>query len=879
MNYFELSIYFKKSLGIDVEFDLKLNTSNIFFPISWAYDISLNPTDKQVEDGEIAQYSFRTKVQLMPGSKLEVAEGAKLTSSNAIYVHMNKENISVGPNNVVIYGDETDTRLPFAYQVDVEDKDEEGNGLGTFHKEWRWELSERHKAAEFIVNGELSVHTLAGQVKSTNPGAIVTITNGTSYALHKVISHSNADKDSTVNSVAPTVYASLYGNAAIPTTGVAYMYNGTSWKYASVTANFETNGGNTIGSRPLNYNVSNGYYGTMPDNPTRTGYTFLGWYVDSAFTTLAVIENGYITNDINSTSITLYAKWVKNEITVEYNTDGGTISGVADTSLERSEIVSDSNVRYTVTLPTVYKTGYKFLGWYNGSTRVGGSGETYTFVANSLNYTNTVNLTAKWEIIDYTITYQNAVSTHPSFDSTALGLPGTFNANSVNHTLGTPTTDAEGWVFTEWYVIKDGTEHTITELNIATLANYADSESKLTIYCDWTQETVYTITFVQVVDGVETSISSMTGLECNNITYTASTFDEKSLPNLTGYNSLRSFAYEFKGFELVNGEAKATITRLEDVPETLVGTNFTINVIWEAKYELEFSINNGLSGDYLINITYSPDDKIYLNSTEINNIANDADINALKNKYSSSVTAMDNNVGASKHFKEWTSEVNSTAKTVTIKAEFDSKYVITVSGSNGGNTGYTITLSGTFYLTEEQLSKTGDIESALAAFDGTTKKYDSEIKANKYFDDWYTDSAKTSKFTGTFTKPASGKSITIYANWKTKHEIKVTNSATLDSFKVTVIVAEGGKTKEGTYTTSVNHSFFVRNGDTVTLSLDIDPANKNVISGYNVKYTIDGGASTSGTAKWGWTESGNRNVFEGSVTVTDGGKTTVTLTN
>ena len=870
LNYIELNLHMNIS-SMSLEFDLKLNTSNIFFPISWAYDISLNPTDKQAKDGEIAQYSFKNRVQLMPGSKFEVAEGAKLTSSNAIYVHMNMANISVGPYNVVIYGDETDTRLPFAYQVDVEDKDENGNGLGTFHKEWRWDLDERYKAAEFIVNGELSVHTLAGQVKSTNPGAIVTITNDTDYALHKVISHSNADKNSTVNSDAPTVYASLYGNAAIPTTGVAYMYNGTSWKYASVTANFETNGGNTITSRPLNYNTTTGYYhGTMPDNPTRTGYTFLGWYMDSAFTTPAIIENGYITNAINSTSITLYAKWVKNEITVEYNTDGGTISGVTDTSLERSDIVSDSNVRYTVTLPTVSKTGYKFLGWYNGSTRAGGSGETYTFVANSLNYTNTVNLTAKWEIIDYTITYQNAVSTHPSFNSTALGLPGTFNANSVNHTLGTPTTDAESWVFTEWYVIKDGVKHTITELSIASVANYADSENKLAIYADWTQETVYTITFVQVVDDVETSISSMAGLECNNITYTASTFDGKSLPNLAGYNSLRSFAYEFKGFELVNGETKTTITRLGDVPETLVGTNFTINVIWTAKYEIEFKVENGLS-DYPISVSSG---KIFLSAAEVDGIDSE------KSQYETTDIAKkyDAETKASKYFaNSWSvPDIKTTSfndKKLIVTATFADKYHLIIKGSmsetGSDNKSYSISFNSDniekIYLTADQLGTGTACNSYLLNYQTTTyaTKCDDTVYVSKYFAGWSAD-VKLSNFDPTT------KELTVEATWKTKFKITWSIDSTssrsgLNSYTLTI----GGKDVKDLKT-----PYYVVPNTTITISATAKGTASSIVN-----WSADYARIKMNGKQYDETKAGGGvNTGDISVSCTEGGTYTITIT-
>lgn len=70
---------------------------------------------------------------------------------------------------------------------------------------------------------------------------------------------------------------------------------------ASCTIRFETNGGSTLNSQTVNKN------GTVvkPADPTKEGYTFGGWYSDSALTQ----EYDFRTKVTGN--VTLYAKWIK----------------------------------------------------------------------------------------------------------------------------------------------------------------------------------------------------------------------------------------------------------------------------------------------------------------------------------------------------------------------------------------------------------------------------------------------------------------------------------------------------------------------------------------------------------------------------------------
>ena len=76
-----------------------------------------------------------------------------------------------------------------------------------------------------------------------------------------------------------------------------------SLKFATTSANktvtFDSNGGSTVAAQTVTY----GSKATKPADPTKSGYTFGGWYTNSACTT------AYDFNTAVTADITLYAKW------------------------------------------------------------------------------------------------------------------------------------------------------------------------------------------------------------------------------------------------------------------------------------------------------------------------------------------------------------------------------------------------------------------------------------------------------------------------------------------------------------------------------------------------------------------------------------------
>lgn len=90
-----------------------------------------------------------------------------------------------------------------------------------------------------------------------------------------------------------------------------------------------------------------------PSNPTKTGYSFVGWYTNSSFTTKFDFTKA-ICEDV-----TIYGKFEINKYSVDYNLNQGKFS-------------SDVATTYTINdcgnvLPTPTRSGYLFEGWLDWS--------------------------------------------------------------------------------------------------------------------------------------------------------------------------------------------------------------------------------------------------------------------------------------------------------------------------------------------------------------------------------------------------------------------------------------------------------------------------------------------------------------------------------
>lgn len=98
----------------------------------------------------------------------------------------------------------------------------------------------------------------------------------------------------------------------------------------TITISFESNGGFAVPAIETDGKTEV----SKPDDPTKEGYTFIGWYSDEQFL------NKFTFPTIPSSNITLYAKWRVNQYTISFDSMGGS---------EVSAITQDYNT--TVTKP------------------------------------------------------------------------------------------------------------------------------------------------------------------------------------------------------------------------------------------------------------------------------------------------------------------------------------------------------------------------------------------------------------------------------------------------------------------------------------------------------------------------------------------------
>ena len=210
----------------------------------------------------------------------------------------------------------------------------------------------------------------------------------------------------TVADPVKTGYTFLGWSEAIPATMPGENKTITAqWKINQYTITFVDTGDVAYEAITKNFGEA---VGTVAD-PVKTGYTFAGW--DKEIPATMPAEN-----------VTITANWTANEYTITFDTDGGTAV---------DPITQDYNTAVTAPAePT--KTGYTFAGWIDENKNP------VTFPVNMP--VDGMELTAKWTINQYTITFDTVGGT------TIEPIKQDFN------TAVTAPADPtkEGYTFTGW---------------------------------------------------------------------------------------------------------------------------------------------------------------------------------------------------------------------------------------------------------------------------------------------------------------------------------------------------------------------------------------------------------------------------------------------
>ena len=198
----------------------------------------------------------------------------------------------------------------------------------------------------------------------------------------------------------------------------------------------------------------------MPENPTREGYTFLGWFES------AEESNAFELTTMPDSDVTADAHWRLEKFNLTYNFN---YQGAEDSVLS-----IDYGAEIHLITPT--RTGFSFEGWFNES-----SCENEFLLTHMP--ANDVTIYAKWENIDYTLTYvlnyedaENQQQTYNYADEIVLLEP-----------------TREGYLFIGWY----NEAECLNQFEITSMP-----DNNLTVYAKW-EIRAFLLTFnMNYADGI-----------------------------------------------------------------------------------------------------------------------------------------------------------------------------------------------------------------------------------------------------------------------------------------------------------------------------------------------------------------------------------------
>jgi uncharacterized repeat protein (TIGR02543 family) len=227
--------------------------------------------------------------------------------------------------------------------------------------------------------------------------------------------------------------------------------------------------------------------------PTRTGYSFDGWYNNYNLATPIY----YTTGQSN-----LYAKWTPNSYAVHFEANGGKVSTTV------------KNVNYDSTygeLPTPTRKGHLFLGWY--TQKVGG----YKVApATTMNETKNITLYAQWSGAAVTISYD-------SNGGSAINSTKTVYYGQAYGGFPTPT--RIGYSFEGW-------ASEISEGTLINATSIVENEDAHTLYAQWLPitptVTLHPVGGTVLENGIKVNISSV-------IKTYGETYGLLPVPTKTGY--------------------------------------------------------------------------------------------------------------------------------------------------------------------------------------------------------------------------------------------------------------------------------------------------------------------------------------------------------
>ncbi len=341
------------------------------------------------------------------------------------------------------------------------------------------------------------------------------------------------------------------------------------------TVTFDKNAGgdNTVSGMPANAtNVEAGEY-TIPDEePTRTGYDFLGWTLNANGEGTVYKKGGTNTKLQVSDNVTLYAKWVQ-VFSITFNGNGDSVTNLPD-NVEKIA----KGTTYTIPDKTPVYTGYDFVGW---TTDQGGTGDVYKHgdsAHGSIVVDANITFYAKWTETTpetYTVTYDPNAPAGKS-DTDVKKMPAAASNVKGAYTIPDDEPELNGYAFKGWTTDEAGAQTLYKKDGDHKTLQVNDN---VTLYAQWVQ--VFSITYdpnapegksdsdVQKMPEPLTEGNLKTG-----DTYTVSTTE----PTLDGY--------DFKGWTTdKNGTGTVYKSGTDNNTVTIADADITLYAKWEKQSE------------------------------------------------------------------------------------------------------------------------------------------------------------------------------------------------------------------------------------------------------------------------------------------------------
>jgi len=345
------------------------------------------------------------------------------------------------------------------------------------------------------------------------------------------------------------------------------------WEAEEYSITYNLNGGTNNEENPMSYTIESETI-TFKD-PTKMGFTFIGWYIDEETSTeINKIDSGSTGEKI------LFAKWTVNTYVVSLDKQGG--AGGSD----QVEVVYYNAMPEGKSSPT--KTGYKFDGYYGA---INGEGKKY--YNEEMNSTNTWTfdyngtIYAKWTAKAYAVTLD--------FQG---GKDGTLSVIAFYDQFvpaASPPTKI-GYTFNGYFSETNGGGIQYYGPNMEMLRKW-DVDNSATLYANWTINT-YTI-FFEKNGGIG-------DMDNQDITFN----DTVSLIP----NTFTKTGYSFSGWALSNtGE----VAFEEEASITMSAKDETLWAKWQPKsYTITFDKQGGIGGSNQVEATYDANMRVALAPTK-----------------------------------------------------------------------------------------------------------------------------------------------------------------------------------------------------------------------------------------------------------------------